>query len=135
MKKTALYIAWFCLFLATVILGSVEPGSKAVKIVMIALSIAFFIPPGILLYQGISQGDRAQVVLLRYISLISLAATFALLVANFLSASASQQVGDVLYAVLIIVSAPMVCSQFWIVSLFAWACILMTSLMYCPKKK
>ena len=135
MKKTALYIAWFCLFLATVILGSVEPGSKAVKIVMIALSIAFFIPPGILLYQGISQGDRAQVVLLRYISLISLAATFALLVANFLSASTSQNVGDLLYALLIIVSAPMVCSQFWIVSLFAWACILMTSLMYCPKKK
>ena len=135
MKKTALYIAWFCLFLATVILGSVEPGIRAVKIVMIALSIAFFIPPGILLYQGISQGDRAQVVLLRYISLISLAATFALLVANFLSASASQNVGDLLYALLIIVSAPMVCSQFWIVSLFAWACILMTSLMYCPKKK
>jgi hypothetical protein len=135
MKKTALYIAWFCLFLATVIFGSVEPGSKGMKIVMIALSVAFFIPPGILMYQGISRGDRAQVVLLRKISLISLAATFVLLVANFLSASASQQVGDVLYAVLIIVSAPMVCSRFWIISLFAWACILMTSLMYCPKKK
>jgi hypothetical protein len=135
MKKTALYIAWFCLFLATAILGSVEPGSKSMKIVMIALAICFFIPPGILLYQGISRGDRAQVILLRRVSIISLAATFALLVANFVSTSASQQMGDLLYALLIIVSAPMVCSQFWIISLFAWACILMTSLMYCPKKK
>ena len=135
MKKTWLYIAWFCLFLATTVLGSVEPGSKAMKAVMIGLSVCFFIPPGILLYQGISQGDRAQVILLRKISLISLAATFVLLVANFVSTSASQQVGDVLYALLIIVSAPMVCSQLWVMSLFAWACILMTSLMYCPKKK
>ncbi len=135
MKKTYLYIAWFCLFLATTVLGSVEPGSKAMKAVMIALAICFFIPPGILLYQGISRGDRAQVILLRRISMISLGATFVLLVANFLSASASQQVGDVLYALLIIVSAPMVCSQLWVMSLFAWACVLMTTLMYCPKKK
>ena len=135
MKKTALYIAWFCLFLATVILGSVEPGSKAVKIVMIALSVAFFIPPGILLYQGISRGDRAQVVLLRYISAASLGVTFLLLIANFLSTGLSQGAGDFLYALLIILSAPMVCSQFWVISLFAWACILMTTIMYCPKKK
>lgn len=135
MKKTYLYIAWFCLFLATVILGSVEPAGKAMKAVMIALSVAFFVPPAILLYQGISQGDRAQVMRLRAISILSLAATFVLLVVNFLSASFSQQAGDVLYALLIIVSAPMVCSQVWVLSLFAWACILMTTVMYCPKKK
>ena len=62
-----------------------------------------------------------------------LPATFALLVANFLSASASQQVGDVLYAVLIIVSAPMVCSQFWVLSLFLWS-ILFFAAKACKKK-
>lgn len=135
MKKTPLYIAWFCLFLATVILGSVEPGSLGLKIVMVSLSAAFFVPPALLLYLGISQGDRAQVLLLRYISAASLGATFLLLIVNFLSTGLSQEAGDILYALLIILSAPMVCSQFWAVSLFAWACILMTSLMYCPKKK
>lgn len=135
MKKTPLYIAWGILFLATAVLGSVEPGSLGLKIVMICLAAAFFVPPALLLYRGISQGDRAQVLLLRYISAASLGATFLLLIANFLSTGLSQGAGDLLYALLIIASAPMVCSQFWVVSLFAWACILMTTLMHCPKKK
>lgn len=134
MKKKVLYIAWFCLFLATVILGSVPPGSKAMKGIMVALSAAFFLPPAVLLYQGITGGNRKQVLLLRKISIISLGATFVLLLVNFLSTLLPQWAGDLLYALLIIVSAPMACSGYWIVSLFAWACILMTSLMYCPKK-
>ncbi len=135
MKKKTLYIAWFCLFLVTVILGSIEPGSQMMKALMVSLAVCFFIPPAVLLYQGVARKDRRQVRFLRLISAVSLGATFVLLLANFLSAPLPQWAGDLLYAILVVASAPMVCSQYWVVSLFAWACILMTSLMYCPKEK
>ena len=35
--------------------------------------------------------------------------------------------GNFLYQVLIIVSSPMVCSRHWALSLFLWACLLITS--------
>ncbi len=135
MKKKTLYIAWFCLFLITAVLGSVRPGSEMMKALMVTLSICFFVPPAMLLYRGIAGGDRKTVLRLRLVSAISLGASFVLLLANFLSTPLPQWLGDLLYALLIIVSAPMVCSQYWIVSLFAWACVLMTTLMYCPKEK
>lgn len=135
MKKKSIYIAWFVLFLATAILGSVRPESQMMKAAMIGLSAAFFVPPAVLLYRGIGGKDRKQVLLLRKISIVSLGATFALLLLNFLSTPLPQWAGDLLYALLIIVSAPMVCCRYWVASLFAWACVLMTTLMYCPPKK
>ena len=133
MKKKFIYIAWIVLFLATAIFGSVRPESRGLKAVMIGLSAAFFVPPAVLLYQGIGGKDRKQVLLLRKISIVSLGATFVLLLLNFLSTPLPQWAGDLLYALLIIVSAPMVCCQYWVASLFAWACVLMITLMYCPK--
>ncbi len=135
MKKNIWYIAWFVLYLATVILGSVEPGSAGMKGLMIVLAVGFFVPPVVLMVQALKIGDRKTVLLLRLVSAISLGCTFAFMLLNFLSLGMSQTVGDFLYAVLVVVSAPMMCSQYWAVSMFVWACLLMTSLMYCPKEK
>ena len=35
--------------------------------------------------------------------------------------------GNALFGVLIVVSSPMVCSGYWALSLFLWACLLMVS--------
>ena len=70
---------------------------------------------------------------MRIISICSLSATLVLLVANFFSVLASEAVGNVLYAVLVVLSSPMVCSQYWVLSMFAWACLLMATFLK-PKK-
>jgi hypothetical protein len=72
---------------------------------------------------------------IRNISAASLILTLLLLVANFASVGASVAVGDFLYGLLVVVSAPMVCSQFWVVSLFLWACLLMVSISFLKKIK
>lgn len=135
MKRKTLYAAWFVLFLITAVLGSIEPGSEMMKAVMVCAAICFFIPPAVLLYDGLRRRDREQVLLLRLISALSLGLTFLLMLLNFLSTPLPQRAGDLLYALLIILSAPMACGQYWAVSLFAWACILMVTLLHAPKKK
>ena len=54
--------------------------------------------------------------------------TLLTLVANFLSLGAGDAVGEGLYAVLVIVSSPMICSGYWLLSLFLWACLVVVSM-------
>ena len=53
--------------------------------------------------------------------------TLLALVLNVLSAMGTVTMGNVLFAVLIVVSSPMVCSGYWALSLFLWACLLIVS--------
>ena len=53
---------------------------------------------------------------------------------NFLSALGSEQIGEFLYVLLVVVSSPMVCCQVWILSLLGWSVLLMTALQYLHKK-
>ena len=48
--------------------------------------------------------------------------------ANFLAALGSPGLGSFLHVLLVIGSAPMVCSNYWVLSLFLWAVLLVTSL-------
>ena len=65
----------------------------------------------------------------------SIATALFLLVLNFLSGNASDAMGEFLYGLLVMLSAPMVCSQYWFVPLFLWACLLMTAISLREKKK
>ena len=65
---------------------------------------------------------------MRNLSALSLGLTLAVLILNFMSALGSETLGNVLYYVLVVVSAPMICSGYWVLSLFLWACVLMVSL-------
>lgn len=48
-------------------------------------------------------------------------------VLTVLSAMGTVTMGNALFGVLIVVSSPMVCSGYWALSLFLWACLLMVS--------
>jgi hypothetical protein len=43
-------------------------------------------------------------------------------------------VGNLLHILLIIVSAPMVCGQYWVLSLFLWACLMIWAQKLLKKK-
>ena len=134
MKIRKLAISWAFLYGITAALGFVSRPDKTLSFCMILLSLAFFVPGGWLVYEGVSRRDYKLLKIIRNICLISLSATMVMLVLNFLSYEASALTGMVLYWFLILVSAPMGCSQLWIVPLFGWAVLLMVCLEKGKKK-
>lgn len=130
MNKKILSAAWAAGFLLCAGLGFIPNPQGLGRAVLAVLAAASFIPPFLLLHGS----GRKTARLIRNLSLLSLGLTLALLVANFLSVQLPETAGEILYALLVIVSSPMVCGQFWIVSLFLWACLLFASISKLMKK-
>ena len=124
MDKKRLYFIWAGLFILTALLGFITEPNGLIKALMVISALAFFVPPAFLL----KQGDMQDIKRVRNLSIASLVTTAVLLVLNVMSVLASEAVGTGLYALLVLLSAPMVCSQYWALSLFFWACLLMVSL-------
>lgn len=133
MKNRYLYAIWGGLYVLCALLGCVSAPDGIIKALLVLLSLAFFIPGGLLLYRGIRSKDKRQVSLIRNLSALSLGLTLFALILNFLSVMASEIIGNITYGFLILVSSPMICSQYWFISLFLWACLLFTSIAHMPK--
>ena len=134
MKNSALFALWGCLFIICAGLGFIPEPAGAGRVLLTLLAVIFFLPPAVLLYRADKAGDRHTLLLVRNLSALSLLVTLIFLIANFLSALSSEFLGNVLHAVLVIVSSPMVCCGYWALSLFLWACLLMVSLQLLKKK-
>ena len=133
MSKNRWFALWGALFILCGGLGFIPAPTGVLRAGMILLSIGFFVPPGVLLWQAGKTGDTHTVTLIRNLSASSLGLTLTVLTVNLLSFMAPESVGNALYGVLVIVSAPMVCGQYWALSLFLWACLLMVSLRQLKK--
>lgn len=134
MKRSVLYAPWGGLFIICAGLGFIQEPAGFLRFFMTALSIIFFAPPAVLLYRAGKEGDRHTLALVRNLSLGSLGLTLLVLVVNVLCSMGSETLGNVLHGILIMVSSPMVCSGYWALSLFLWACLLMVSLKLLRKK-
>ena len=121
MKKNALYILWAALFAVCAGLGFIREPAGAVKALCVMLSLAFFVPPMIL----VRSGDVHTLKLVRNLSALALLTAAVLLVLNILSASFSEAVGTILHYVLIIATSPMICSRYWALTLFLWAYVML----------
>ena len=134
MKKRNLYIAWGILYGLCVGLGCIPSPTGVAAGLCVAAALAFFIPPAMLLHHAIPRKQWGTVRLVRNLSLASLAVTTVMLILNFMSYRFSETVGNVLYALLVLLSSPMICAQVWLLSLFLWACLLVTALKYRKEK-
>lgn len=129
MKKSTLITLWGVLYIICAALGFIPEANGAVKTVLFLLSLLFFLPPALLLYRAGKNHDGALRRLVRRVSLLSLGCTLAALIGSILSAlTATDNMGNVMHIVLGLVSAPMYCSNYWALSLFLWAVLLMCSL-------
>lgn len=134
--KTKYWLAlWGVMFIICALLGFIPEPQGFVKAVCVLAAAAFFVSPGALLYKFFAARDAASLKKLALAAAVSLGATLTLLLGNLLAVTAPQWVGDVLYGGLVIVSAPMVCSRYWAVSLFGWACVLMVAISAWRKVK
>lgn len=134
MKKKVLYSIWACMYILCVGLSFLPDPQGAAKVALVVISLLFFVPGGILLYDARTQNDRKSLLRLRLISSLSLGLTVLVFILTVLFATASEAVGDALYELLVLVSAPMVCGQYWVLSLFLWACLLIGSFPQKSKK-
>ncbi len=133
MKKSILYSIWAGLFIICAGLGFIPEPVGFPRFLLTALSIGFFVPPALLLHQAAKAKDAHTLLLIRNFSALSLLLTMVLLILNFLSVLHSALLGNILHAILVIVSAPMVCCGYWALSLFLWACLLTVSLKLLKK--
>ena len=127
MKEKILYALWGCMYILCVGLGFVKNPEGIGKVFLVLTSVLFFIPGAVLLADGFRTGNRKAVKRIRWICMTSLSLTLLLLILNFLSLQWKVTAGRIVYELLILVSAPMICSQYWVLSLFLWACMLMAS--------
>ena len=130
MKQKIIYLLWGGLFLLCAGLGFIPEPQGTLRIMMTVLSVLFFLPPLLLLYRC----GRDTALLIRNLSALSLGVTSVTLILNFILAVSAETLGNILHYILVIVSAPMICSGYWILSLFLWACVLMASLKILKKK-
>lgn len=133
-KYFLLYGSWIWLYLLCAGLAHITQPQPAQSVALTVVALIFFIPAVILLIDGLRNKRQKQLRLLRWISISSLVLTLLLLIANVLSALASEAMGNVLHEILIFVSVPMVCSQHWVLSMFLWACLFFATLPAQKKK-
>jgi len=127
-KQMKLSLAWIAMYVVCTVFGFIFPTNDLLLVVEIALALGFFVPPALLLHYAIVTEQKKTVLILQNICLASLGLTLALLVLNFVSILLPGDVGTALYYILIFISTPMICSQYWLLSLFCWACLLMVCL-------
>ena len=124
MKKTFLYTLWAGLSLLCIGLSFIPQPSRALQGIMTLLSILFFVPGFLLLWDARRRKDEKTIKLLRLMSILSLCLTLALFIFNIWAVLGSELLGNVLYVLLLVVSVPMVCSGHYALSLFLWVCLL-----------
>jgi len=134
MTNKTLFALWGGMFILCAALGFIPEPTGILRGIMTCLAVLFFLPPAWLLYRSAGK-DRRVSALIRNLSALSLGLTLTLILGNFLVLMAPEAVGNVLYGILVIVSSPMVCGQFWVLSLFLWACLLMASLSILGKQR
>ena len=135
MKKAYLFALWGSLFTLCAVLGFIPAPGRALQILMTLLSVAFFIPGALLLHLANQHKDRNLALLVRNLAAASLGLTALLIIANIFTALSGQVLGDIMHSILVIVSSPMVCSGYWALSLFLWACLMFGAIKITQTKK
>ena len=133
MKDKLWYVLWGAWYILCAGLGFIPDAVGFGKVVLVATALIFFVPGAVLLVRGLRTGNRKTVLRIRWISLSILVATLILIVSNVCSVGSSETMGNVLFVLLGLCSAPMFCGQYWLLSLFLWGCLLTGSFQR-PKK-
>lgn len=128
MKKLSypiLYTLWASMFLLTAALGLLFPeASGADRWALMAVSVIFFVPPWMILHRAKAEQNQNHIRLIRYLALASVGLTAVLLVLNLKSAGHGESMGRALNAALSVVSAPMMCSNLFVLPIFLWGTLL-----------
>ena len=128
LKEIISYCVWLCLYILCVGLGTIEEAAGIGKVLFILTGLIFFLPGVYLLHLGKREKNKKITLRVRIVAICSLSLTAIVFCANVIAVSADASVGRILYDMLNLVSAPMFCVRYWIISIFLWACLFSASL-------
>ena len=128
MKEKLLYCVWVILYAICAALGFMGEVFGVARVFLVILALSFFVPGFWLLVLGHQQKDKKILRRVRLIAIISLVLTLAFLIAN-VAVTATDSTSLVLHILLVLFSVPMICGQYWVMSLFLWACLLFASFL------
>jgi membrane-associated protease RseP (regulator of RpoE activity) len=120
MKTKRLWLAWLYMFALCAVLGFIPEPYGLIKALLVIAAVCFFIPGVLLLLKG-NHKTTKRVMLLSGIALVL---STVLIIFNFASALLPPVWGTVFYILMGILANPILCGQYWILSLFGWACLL-----------
>ena len=125
-----LYLLWALMFGLTAYLGFLFPSvsEPAQRLPLQIATGVFFLPPWAIMTKAKLSGDDKHRKVVRNLALTSVTLTCVLLCLSMVSAGFSAELGNMLNIVLTIVSAPLVCSNFYVMPLFLWGTLLMGAL-------
>ena len=135
MTKGRLYIIWAAMFVLCAALGFVPNPGGTTYAALFILAILFFIPPFVLTYRAIKDGDVPEIKRIFTICLVWLGLTLVMLALNFVSVGFTAMGGKFVYWLLIVFSTPMICGQVWVVSIFLWGCLLSATVQELWKRR
>lgn len=133
--KGILKALWVGMYILCLVLSFLPSPSSGTKVLLMIFAALFFVAPFADVYFSWKRQDHQELRLVRLVCLISLGATLVCLVANVLSVLGGEALGNVLYALLVLVSVPMICGQYWAYSLLLWAILLWCAIAALGKKK
>lgn len=132
-KKIILWSVWAALYVICVPFSYISDPKPSQSVALLALGLIFFIPGALLLIDALRHKDKKTLLLLRWVSGLSLALTLIFLVANVFSAVGSDALGETLYGFLALVSVPMLCCRHWALSMLLWAVLFFATIVKPPK--
>ena len=124
MKFKSVWFSWLYMFILCAVLGFIPAATGGFKIVFTLVAVGFFIPGLVLLTKADHRDDEKTIRLVRNIAIAALVVAKVLIMLNFLSATMSKAWGDVFYVMLVVFATPLVCGQYWALSLFGWALLM-----------
>lgn len=124
MKMKSVWLSWLYLFVLTAVLGFIPAPTGFLKLLLIVLTVVFFVPGFVLLVMADRRDEVKTIRLVRNIAIAALVLATVLIMLNFMSATMSKLWGDVFHVMLVVLATPLVCGQYWVLSLFGWACLM-----------
>ena len=120
MRKTVLHSLWAAGLILCACLGFIQERTAGVQALLTALALLSFLPPALCLYFARKSSDQKEARLIRNLSALSLGLTLLGLLLAILTAPMGGSLA----------SAVKYCGSSWAVSLFFWACLLLTGAKY-----
>lgn len=134
MKLKSVWLSWLYLFVLSAVLGFI-PAGGFLKAVFVVVAIGFFVPGFVLLTKADHRDDVKTIRLVRNIAILALILATVLILLNMMSATMTKAWGDVFYVLLVVFAAPLICGQYWALTLFGWACLMIYGTMLLQKDR
>ena len=135
MKMRSIWLSWLYMFILCAVLGFIPAPTGFFKFLFVLMAAGFFVPGFALLVKADHRDGVKTIRLVRNIAIAALAVAVGLILLNFASVLLSAAWGTVLYYLLVVLASPLICGQYWVLTLFGWACLMIYSISLLKKRR